>query len=53
MREILPGESWSVTIKDAGFYRLADIDYIWMTSTIYAFPDADSLIIRGNPDNLN
>ena len=51
--EILPGKSWSVTIEDAGFYRLVDVDYIWMTSTIYAFPNVDSLIIRGNPENLN
>jgi len=43
--EILPGESWSTTIEEPGFYRLADIDYIWMTQIIYAFPDSESLII--------
>jgi len=40
--EILPGESWSVTIEEPGFYRLADVDYIWMTSVVYAFPDVGS-----------
>jgi len=46
--EILPGESWSVTVDERGFYRLADVDYIWMTSTIYAFPSTGSTII-GTP----
>ena len=44
--EILPGESWSVVIKDPGFYRIADIDYIWMNMVVYAFPDTNSLVIR-------
>jgi len=43
--EILPGESWSVTIEEPGFYRLADVDYIWMTSVVYAFPDVGSLVL--------
>lgn len=47
--EILPGKSWSITIEEQGFYRLADVDYIWMTSTIYAFPEIDQDIIRRGP----
>ena len=43
--EILPGESWSVTIEEPGFYRLADVDYIWMTIVVYAFPDVGSTIL--------
>lgn len=51
---IPPGQSWSFTVEEAGFYRLADIDYIHMTSTIYAFPIADADIIKrssSNPQN--
>jgi len=44
--EILPGESWSMVIKDPGFYRVLDIDYIWMNMVVYAFPDTNSLVIR-------
>jgi len=43
--EILPGESWSVTIDEPGFYRLADVDYIWMNIVVYAFPDPTSTIL--------
>ena len=43
--EILPGESWSVTIEEPGFYRLADVDYIWMNIVVYAFPDVGSLVL--------
>ena len=49
--EIIPGESWSVTIEEPGFYRLADVDYIWMTSTIYAFPSTGSEILNRNSGN--
>jgi len=51
--EILPGESWSVTIDEPGFYRLADIDYIWMNQIIYAFPNSESLIIGSSGEALN
>jgi len=51
--EILPGESWSVTIEEPGFYRLADIDYIYMTSVIYAFPNIDSIIIGTPGEDFN
>ena len=43
---ILPGQSWSVTVDEPGFYRLADVDYIHMTSTIYAFPTEDADILK-------
>jgi len=36
--DILPGESWSVTLEEMGFYRIADVDYPWMSIVIYAFP---------------
>ncbi len=52
--EIPPGGSWSVTVDERGFYRLADVDYIWMTSTIYAFPTIDPDIVRkGSTNPLN
>jgi len=36
--DILPGESWTVTLDELGFYRIADVDYPWMNLVIYAFP---------------
>jgi len=36
--DILPGESWSITLDEMGFYRIADVDYPWMSIVIYAFP---------------
>jgi len=36
--DILPGESWSVILEEMGFYRIADVDYPWMSIVIYAFP---------------
>jgi len=52
--EILPGESWSVTIEEPGFYRLADVDYIWMNIIVYAFPDVGSQILpRTDANPLN
>jgi len=44
--KILPGESWSVTIEKPGFYRMADVDYIWMNMVVYAFPDTQNGVIR-------
>ena len=50
--EILPGESWSIVIKNPGFYRITDIDYIWMEMIVYAFSDnTNSLVIRDNTGN--
>ena len=34
---IAPGESFSVTITEPGFYRFADPDYLWINGVIYAF----------------
>lgn len=41
--EILPGKSISITLSDAGFYRLYDPDYQWMGIVAYVFPNSDSL----------
>ena len=41
--EIAPGESISITFDDAGFYRLYDPDYTWMTIIAYVFSNVDSL----------
>jgi len=46
--ELLPGQSASVTFEDAGFYRIIDPDYPWISLTVYSFPNVGSLII-GNP----
>lgn len=43
--EIPPGEKWSVTINDMGFFRLADIDYPWMDLVIYSFPKSSSVVV--------
>jgi len=49
--EILPGKSTTITLKDAGFYRLYDPDYQWMGIVAYVFPNSDSLIL-GQGKNL-
>jgi len=49
--EIAPGESISITFDDAGFYRLYDPDYPWMTVTAYVFSNIDSLHL-GTEQNL-
>lgn len=49
--DILPGESWSVTIDEPGFYRLADVDYIWMNIVVYAFPDPTSTVLPRSDTN--
>lgn len=46
--EILPGESWSGVIEKPGFYRIVDVDYIWMNMVVYAFYDTNSTQIRSN-----
>ena len=54
--EILPGENWSVTIDEIGFYSLFDEDYPYMTMDVVVFPDTDSDIIKRsetNPLNWN
>jgi plastocyanin len=47
--QILPGEKWSVTINEMGFYRLVDVDYPWMDLVIYVFPKSSSVVV-GIPD---
>ena len=44
--EIPPGGTYSVTLDEMGFYRLADIDYPWMTITAYVFPNSESIILK-------
>jgi len=46
--EIPPGGTYSVTLDEMGFYRLADIDYPWMTITAYVFPNSESIVLK-NP----
>ncbi len=43
---IEPGESWTGSFDDAGFYRIIDPDYPWMSIIVYSFPDTDSEVIR-------
>jgi len=43
---IKPGESWTGSFDDAGFYRIIDPDYPWMSIVVYSFPDTDSEVIR-------
>ncbi|EIJ66826.1 hypothetical protein BD31_I0283 [Candidatus Nitrosopumilus salaria BD31] len=43
--EILPGKSVSITLSDAGFYRLYDPDYDWMGIVAYVFPNSNNLIL--------
>jgi len=43
-----PGQSVSVTFEDAGFYRIIDPDFPWVSLTVYSFPNVDSLVI-GTP----
>jgi len=51
--EIIPGKSISVTLDDAGFYRLYDPDYQWMGIIAYVFPNSDSFLIKDNSKNKN
>jgi len=43
---LAPGESWTGTLDNAGFYRIIDPDYPWMNMVIYSFSDTSSEIIR-------
>jgi len=43
-----PGQSVSVTFEDAGFYRIIDPDFPWVSLTVYSFPNVGSLVI-GTP----
>jgi len=43
---IEPGESWTGSFDDAGFYRIIDPDYPWMSIVVYSFPESDSEVIR-------
>jgi len=43
---IEPGDSWTVTIDEVGFYRIIDPSYPWMNVVIYAFADTGSEVIQ-------
>ncbi len=43
---IEPGQSWTETFTDAGFYRIIDPSYPWMNIVVYSFPDTGSEVIR-------
>ena len=43
---IEPGESWTGSFDDFGFYRIIDPDYPWMSITVYSFPETSSEVIR-------
>jgi len=43
---IEPGDSWTGTLVDMGFYRIIDPSYPWMNVVIYSFPDTDSEVIQ-------
>jgi len=43
---IAPGDSWTGTLVDPGFYRIIDPDHPWMTVIIYSFPDTGSEILK-------
>ena len=45
---IEPGDSWTRTLDDMGFYRIIDPDHPWMNMVIYSFPDVGSKIL-GSP----
>jgi len=44
--EILPGESFTGSYEDYGFYRMIDPDYPWMSVVIYSFPETDSTVLN-------
>jgi plastocyanin len=46
--EILPGESWSVTFNEPGFYRLFDENYQWMDVTIFVIDESKRQSIKSN-----
>jgi len=43
---IEPGDSWTGTLDEMGFYRIIDPGYPWMNIVIYSFPDTGSQIIQ-------
>ncbi len=41
-----PGESWTGSFDDAGFYRIINPDYPWMNIVVYSFPETSSEVIQ-------
>jgi plastocyanin len=50
---IQPGQSWSVTFNESGFYRLFDEKYQWMDMTVFVIPSTTSQVIGSNITPLN
>jgi len=48
---IEPGKSWTGTFTNAGFYRIIDPSYPWMSIVVYSFPDTGSDVIRRSGTN--
>jgi len=44
--ELTPGESWTGTLNDIGFYRIIDPNHPWMNMIIYTPPDTSSKVIH-------
>jgi len=51
--KILPGKSISITLDEAGFYRLYDPDYQWMNMIAYVFPNVQNNVVLGKGLNSN
>ena len=51
--EIKPGNSWTVTFDQPGFYRLYDENYLWMEEVIFVSSSTSSTTIGSNiqPNN--
>ncbi len=41
-----PGESWTGSFDDVGFYRIINPDYPWMNMVVYSYHESASEIIR-------
>ena len=50
--EITPGDSFTITFDDRGFYRLIDPDYPWMRIDGYVFSNLNDNVIFGEGQNL-
>ncbi len=49
--DISPGKSITISLDEAGFYRLYDPDYQWMKIVAYVFPNVNNIIL-GQGQNL-
>ena len=51
--DIQPGQSWSVSFKEPGFYRIFDEKYQWMDTTIFVIPNTNSKTLGGSGNQKN